>query len=478
MIGNTSRQTSLFYFAFGKDALAITDQVLDPLDPLLQDPQLLQITSQALAKRRARSADFGRPSIAPDRLLRCLVLKHLKKWSFRQLENELRASLLYRRFTRFYEDRIPDFTSFSRTFGLFGKEGTAQIHARVVQLAQEQGVAKGAKLRTDTTAVETNIHYPTDSSLLADGLRVLTRSLRRIAEAVPVSAPVVVDHQRAAKRRVLEIVRAAKLLTSAGQQKLKTAYTKLLGLTGKVVKQAASVLADLKSGKLVADQSQWVTVLAAQVQLGHYLPLTQRVIAQTRVRIFQGQTHYPDKIFSLFEAHTVIIRKGKAHKPNEFGRLVRLDEVENGIVSQYQVPTTNQADQQQWQPALEQHVASFGHAPHLAVADRGFWSAANEKFAQDLGVKRVVLPGRGRLSESRAARQKERWFRKGQGWRSGIEGRISTLKHVFGMARACYKGEIGFERYVGWCVLTQNLAAIVRVKARQAQDSEPQCSSG
>src|SRR6266566_458223 len=183
MIGRTTRQTSLFYFAFAKEAAAITDDLLDPLDELLNDRSLIDLASQALAKRSTRSADFGRPSIAPDRLLRCVTLKHLKDWSFRQLERELRASLLYRRFTRFYEDPIPDFSSFSRTFGLFGKDGTARVHARVVQIAQEQSVAQGQRLRTDTTAVETNIHYPTDSSLLADGIRVLTRGLKRISDA-------------------------------------------------------------------------------------------------------------------------------------------------------------------------------------------------------------------------------------------------------------------------------------------------------
>ena len=478
MVGSTTRQASLFYLAFAKDILAITDEVLDPLDSLLEDPQLVQLAAQALAQRRARSEDFGRPSIAPDRLLRCVVLKHLKDWSFRQLQRELRTSLLYRRFTRFYEDPIPHFTCLSRTFGLFGKERTAQVHARVVQLAKEQGVAKGAKLRTDTTAVETNIHHPTDSSLLADTLRVLTRSLRRLGVACQQGAVVAVDHQRAAKRRVLEICRAAKTRTAAGQQRLKEAYGKLLSLTGKVVKQTTSVLADLKSGKLAADASHLAELLAAEAQLRHYLPLTQKVMAQTQARIFQGQTNYPGKILSLFEEHTVVIRKGKAHKPNEFGRLVRLDEVENGIVSHYSVAMTNQADVQQWKPALEQHVIIFGRAPYLAAGDRGFWSAGNEKVAEELGVKRTVLPGRGRLSKSRAARQKERWFRRGQGWRAGAEGRISTLKHGFGMERAFYKGDVGFERYVGCCVLTQNLAAIVRAKAGQAKKNKSLCRSG
>jgi len=464
MIGSTSRQASLFYFVFAQEAAAIADDLLDPLDPLLEDRLLMDLASEALAKRSVRSFDFGRPSIAPDRLLRCVVLKHLKNWSFRQLERELRASLLYRRFTRFYEDPIPDFTSFCRTFALFGPEGTAQLHARVVQMAQEQAVAQGLKLRTDTTAVETNIHYPTDSSLLADGIRVLTRGLKRIGAACQAGAVHVVDHQRAVKRRVLEICRAAKNLTEAGREKLKDSYGKLIGLARSLTRQTAKVLEELQAGKLVTQAELLVTVLKAQGQLHHFLPLTQKVIAQAQARIFEGQTHYPNKILSLFEEHTVVIRKGKAHKPNEFGRLVRLDEVENGIVSNYHIAAYNMADQQQWEPALRGHQEIFDHPPALAAADRGFWSAANEATAAELGVARAVLPGRGRLSKERAARQKERWFRRGQGWRAGIEARISTLKHRFGMVRAFYKGEAGFERYVGSCVIAQNLIAIVRNK--------------
>src|SRR6266545_3140040 len=261
MIGHTTRQASLFYFAFAKEAAAITDDLLD-------------LASQALAKRSTRSADFGRPSIAPDRLLRCVSLKHLKGWSFRQLERELRASLLYRRFTRFYEDPIPDFSSFSRTFGLFGKDGTAGVHARVVQIAQEQSVAQGQRLRTDTTAVETNIHYPTDSSLLADGIRVLTRGLKRLSAVCQAGALQVADHQRAAKRRVLEICRAAKVLTEAGGDKLKESYGKLLGLTRGLSRQTTKVLEELKAGKLVARADMLLAVLQAEAQLRHFLPLT------------------------------------------------------------------------------------------------------------------------------------------------------------------------------------------------------------
>src|SRR5688572_28287284 len=181
MVGRVTCQSSLFYFAFAKDAAALTDSLLDPLDSLLNDPVLVDLVAQGLGSRRRRSEDFGRPSIAPERVLRCLVLTHIMGWSFRRLECELRANLIYRRFTRFFEESIPHYSSFCRAFAAIGPKRTAQIHDRVVQMAEAQSVAKGRKLRTDTTAVETNIHYPTDSSLLADGIRVLTRGLKRIS---------------------------------------------------------------------------------------------------------------------------------------------------------------------------------------------------------------------------------------------------------------------------------------------------------
>jgi IS5 family transposase len=475
MLGLLHRQASLFSFAFFKEAALIRDPALEPMDALLEDPALLAVSAQVLASRAPRSKDFGRPALAADRLLRCVVLKHLKGWSFRELEQELRASLLYRRFTRFYEDPIPNFTNLSRAFALFGKEGTQQIHQQVVQKARAQGLSVGHKLRTDTTAVETNIHHPTDSSLLADSLRVLTRSLKAVAQGCQKVDFQVVDHARAAKHRVLEISRAAKAFTQSARQQLEHSYGKLIGLTRRVVLQARMVLGQFDQGQLAARADSFVRVLRAEHDLRHYLPLVQQVIRQSQNRVFGGETRSPGKILSLFEPHSVVIRKGKAHKPNEFGRLVRIDEVEAGVVSHYHIAIGNPADQEQWVPALKTHQQIFAQAPSLAAADRGFWSGANERAAAELGVQQVVLPGRGALSEHRRHRQKQRWFRRGQGWRAGIEARIGTLKDRFGMRRAFYKGEIGFERYVGWCVIAQNLVAMTRTKPKARQR---RCRSG
>ena len=461
MIGSTSRQSFLFYVPLAQQAALLKDDLLDPIDELLDDPGLVDLVRQRLAGRCSRSTRTGRPGIAPDRLLRCCVAKHLKGWSFRELEREVRSNLVYRRFTRFDGDPTPDFTTFSRTFALLGPEVTQQIHQRVVAMARQKHVAPGRKLRTDTTVIETHVHYPTDSTLLGDGIRVLTRSLKRMARECRPGAVSVVDHARSVKRRLLEISRAAKSLTQANHERLRNSYGKLLGLTRGVVRQATAVLEDLQQGRLPV-VGNLISVLTQESQLRQFVPLVQKVIAQTQERVFEGNRHVAGKVLSLFEPHTQAIRKGKAHKPTEFGRLVRIDEVESGIVSQYEVLEGNPADTNSWDPALAQHKTHFGRPPEMATGDRGYFSAKNEQDAKARGVQKVALPARGRLSKARARLQRERWFQRALRWRAGIEATISTLKHPFSMARATYKGEQGFERYVGWSVITKNLVSIAR----------------
>jgi len=466
MLSSLTRQASLFYVAFGREAALIKDDLLEPIDALLDDSALVDLVRQAQASRSPRSRTMGRPAVAPDRLLRCCALKHVKDWSFRQLERELRGSLVYRHFTRFDEDPVPDFSTFSRSFALLGPAVTEQIHAHVVATARQERVALGYKLRTDTTVVESNVHYPTDSTLLQDGIRVLTRSLKRISQECSAGAVRITDHARSAQRRVLEIHRAAKSFTDGGRNRLKESYARLMGVARGVVRTAERVTEELKSGKLPVP-GNLARVLINEVHLRHFTPLVKQVLVQTKARVFGGDRHVEGKVLSLFEEHTQVIRKGKAHKPTEFGRLVRIDEIENGIVSAYAVQDGNPADVHAWVAALEQHEQLFGRAPTRATADRGFFSAENEREAKTRGVKQVALPALGRLSEDRAALQKQGWFRRLLRWRGGIEPRIANLKHRFGMVRAFYKGDSGFKRFVGWSVISQNLVSMARVLSRR-----------
>src|SRR5713226_6753374 len=264
MINSTSHQSWLFYSPLAKQAVLLKDDLLDPVDQLLEDPALLDLVQQCLAARSPASARTGRPGIPPDRVLRCCVMKHLKGWSFRDLERELRSNLVYRRFTHFDAEVTPNFTVFSRTFALLSPAVTEEIHQRVVALACEQRVARGEKLRTDTTVVESNVHYPTDSSLLGDGIRVLSRSLQRIARDCKQGAVEVVDHARAVKHRLLEISRAAKCLTEANQQRMRDSYQKLLALARGVVRQASAVMQRWRKKRLKV-VGKWLRV---ETQIG------------------------------------------------------------------------------------------------------------------------------------------------------------------------------------------------------------------
>jgi len=208
-------------------------------------------------------------------------------------------------------------------------------------------------------------------------------------------------------------------------------------------------------------------------QLRHFLPLVEKVIAQTRERLWKGNRTCRVKCSACSKRTAKSFAKGNPTSPPSLGGWVRIDEVENGIGSGYQVQEGNAADTQAWIPALAQHAALFGQAPGLATADRGFFSAANEREAKARGVEKVALPGRGRLSETGAVRQKQRWFRRALRWRAGIEATISTLKHPFSMRRATYKGETGFQRYVGWSIITKNLFSIARWRVQRRGHAPP-----
>jgi IS5 family transposase len=188
----------------------------------------------------------------------------------------------------------------------------------------------------------------------------------------------------------------------------------------------------------------------------------RRVIDQTRRRVFGGDIHVAEKVLSIFEPHTEAIRKGKVAKPTEFGKLVTVQEAEQQIVTAYAVHEHRPADVTLWTPALDVHQETFGRVPDLATADRGFTSAGNEQIALERGVRRVILPACGTRSPARRALERQRWFRRGQRWRVGCEGRISVLKRRFGLRRCLYHGHDGVQRWVGLGVIANNLVAIAK----------------
>jgi len=431
-------------------------------DQALNDDRLLAIMQTAWSKLCKKSKTRGRPGTPAEIILRLLLLKHIRDWSYEELAREVRANLVYREFTRIGGGKVPDDKSISRFGRQLGPEVIEQLHQRVVAIARENNVVQGRKLRVDTTVVETNIHYPTDSTLLSDGVRVLTRVMKKVTAVAGKVGSELRDRTRSVKRRLLEIVRASRDKSQKGQQKLKTAYGSLLASVTRVVGQARRFSAQITSR---IKRGNRAVLRKARRQLDEIIPLVQQVIRQTRQRIMGGDTRAEGKIVSLFEPQTEVIRKGKAGKPTEFGKLVKIQEAENQIVTHYTVFDQRPSDSELLIPSLEQHQFLFGDVPTMATADAGFFSAVNEARAEQMGVKWVAVPSRSTKSSPRRQRQKKRWFKKAMRWRTGCEGRISVLKRRHGLSRSRYKGTDGMKRWVGLGVIADNVINIARSMA-------------
>ncbi len=438
-------------------------------DEVLADEQLVAAVYEALSRRHPKSRSRGRRSAPAEMVLRLLILKHVRNWSYEVLEREVRANLVYRDFTRVGAAKTPDAKTMGRWGTALGPQTIANVHERLVEIAHGKKIVGGRRLRVDTTVVETNVHYPTDSSLLGDGVRVLIRTMKKITKIAGEAGTRMCDRSRSVKLRVLDIARAARAKGKPQQQRLARAYGQLLNATSRVVGQAKRFSREIVQGvRRSGDVLDQLSLEGLGRQIDAMVPLVQQVIKQTRARIFRGDTRCGDKLLSVFEPSTEIIRKGKAAKPNEFGKMVKLQEAENQIVTSYEVYGQRPNDSDLLIPAIEKHQVLLGRVPQLVAADAAFYSSRNEGVAKTMGVKRVCIPNRSTKSSERKREQKKRWFRKGQKWRTGCEGRISVVKRRHGLTRCRYKGFDGMQRWVGLGIIADNVINIGRAIDRLA----------
>jgi transposase, IS5 family len=427
-------------------------------DQILADEELLAIVHRALQHRRPRSRTQGRPGTPAEVVLRMLLLKHIRDWSFADLERETRGNLLYREFTRIGAAKVPDAKTLGKLAQTLGPDVIQKIHGRIVALAHERAVVKGHRMRVDTTVVETNIHYPTDSGLMGDGVRVLTRLMKKVSKIAGKAGTKLRDRRRSMQRRLVEIGRATRSKGKVAQERVKTIYRKVVEVTGRVVGQAKKFSAEIGRGiKHAADVLQQAMLDGLRRELDAFVALVQQVIRQTKVRVFGGNTRAENKLVSIVEPDTEIIRKGKASKPTEFGNLVKIQEAENQIVTHFEVFAQRPPDSTLLLPSVQVHQQRLGRTPEWEAGDAAFYSCQTEKALRGLGVRRISVPNKRSTSTERKRLQRQVWFRRGQKWRTGSEGRISTLKRRHGLRRSLYRGFQGMQRWVGLGVIADNL---------------------
>ena len=440
---------------------------LAELDMLLEDDGLFSLVKADLLKRYPNSERLGRHSTPVEVILRMLVVKRLYRWSYQQTEHFVSDSIVLRQFCRLYLEAAPDDTTLIRWANTIGERTLAALNDRAVELARSLKVTRGRKLRTDATVVETNIHHPTDDTLLADGVRVISRLVCRVKGLIPQGVRQAArgepfrDRTRSAKRLAhKKISKMARRRTEEAKASYRAAYQRLVEVAKASIKQAERVRSMLEFEVEMPSASK------ISSEISHFVQLLKRAVSQAHRRVFEGeQVSAVEKLLSIFEEHTAIIRRGKARKQTEFGRKVWLCEAEGGIVSGYWVLEGNAGDEAQLRPALEDHIRLFGKPPELVAADRNVHSKENELVAKEMGVKKVCLPKAGKKSAEREEYERQGWFKRARRFRAGIEGRISVMKRREHLGRCRDKGEEGFGRWVGWGVLTANLDTIAQTLA-------------
>lgn len=433
---------------------------LEQLDRLLDDDEIVEAVRSDMARRSPRSRSRGRPSTPVEVILRMLVVMRLYGWSYEQAEYFVNDSLVLRQFCRVYLEKVPDDTTLIRWANTVGPETLQALNDRVVQLARSLKVTRGRKLRVDTTAVETNVHFPTDSGLVGDGVRVVSRLLRRAKVVLGEAAADLGEAFRSRVRTVRTLSRRlhriARRKGEQGREALKAAYGRLIATAKRTAAQGKRV------SKAVQERADGAKARRLAERFAEVLPRLKQGIRQAERRVLKNDpVPSPEKLLSLFEPHTQVVPRFKAGTPVEFGRKIRLDEVEGGLITGYAVlEHAGGQDQPYLGDALANHERQFGRAPHLLAADRGLASAANERLAREAGVKQVALPQVGKAPPGRRREERGPRFRKAYKFRAGIEGRIHALRRDHGLKRCRYHGERGMGRWVGWGILAHNLSKV------------------
>jgi IS5 family transposase len=399
--------------------------------------------------------------VASESILRLAIVQQIEGLSFRAVIVRVDDSEMLRFFCRFYDDPVISHSKYATLVNLIQPGTWEKVNELLVRFARDQRGFKGKQLRMDTTAVETDIHFPLDSSLLCDCVRVLSRLLSAVRRVDPALVGPWRSRLRDAKRLTQKLLRGGARLHKARRKKW---YGKLIAATERAMGRAAKVRERIGAGEGAATSAldrlelqEWAK------EIGHYLPLAAQCVAQARKRVLEEQeVPNGEKLFSIFEEHTELLIRGKAGKKVEFGHLVEVRQIEGGLITHYRAHAKRPAEAPLLAQAVAEHRALFGRVPEMCAGDKGFYSREAVEKVMRLGVQRVCVPKKGRRNEEEEEQEHRRWFKVGQAFRAGIEGTISVLKRVYGLWRCLREGWVHFQSWVGTGVLAHNLVLLAR----------------
>jgi Transposase DDE domain./Transposase domain (DUF772). len=419
--------------------LAIIDQLLDN-----------ECFLQPFAELHPKGKKCGRPTFAIEKYIRLMVLKHKYNLGYESLVKEVGDSITWRMFCRIAIDEpMPDPSTLIYARKRYGDKIVEEINAALVKQCEEKVILKTRKFRTDTTVVESNIHHPTDATLLQDGVRVMTRMVRKLRKIASHAVQGFEDRTAEIKEKILSIAKVLRRRTRESWEEVDKITQSVIDVTESVVTKAQVIIEKLHdNGRTTVQQSKQ--------KLAEAVTLTGKLVAQAK-QVVSGNRIIADRIVSFFDPEARPIKKGKLAKGTEFGYKVRIDETESGFVTGYAVYEGNPSDDELLVPAIEAHIERFGKAPQAVATDRGFSSKKNETAITDLGVKRVSLPRKGKKGMARTEFENEKWFKDLQRYRAAGEAKISLLKRKYGLNCSRYRGFSGSKCWVGFGILTHNL---------------------
>ena len=420
---------------------------------LLANPGVLDLVHADFCRWLSES-DTGRESTyTSEEILRVLVVMFVEGDSYRDVVVRIENSDFLRSFVGLgFSKPMMDFTFVGKAFAALSEETWKAVNLSLAHYAKDEAWITGEKLRTDTTAYEANIHYPTDSSLLWDSFRVLTRLLRGVQKELPELGLKHRFHDKRVKKLAFYIARNAKSTSKSKQRKVKRIYRTLIDR----VRWIAEVSKDVR---------QRLALTPYEVpELELYTPTVERIVDQAQRRIFDGEVvPAGEKVYSLFEEHTELLKRGKAGKPVEFGHKVLIAQTGEKFISHYRVMAKREEDKVLVGETLDAHRTLFGEMPDTFAADKGFYESVKQLKELEKQIETVSICKKGRRTEAEQAREHGDAFQAGQRFRAGVEGSISVLKRAFKLNRCLFKGYKHFAASVGCAVFCHNLVLLAQL---------------